>query len=219
MDVYGLIVVLEVKLVELNIRDYGVVSIYMTPTGAYAYGFTLLKNPDEERPHIYIHAGLQNETFDGGYLYTDFFKARIAVLMKLNETVATYTTGSDVKKFSLKTPVLFEKISRVVVASINVTGREADYPSLKIEYVKVTAIDTHSEEVLDMLINIDKEINGSTQILVENENIGYPLKRAGVKPMVYIYVAMVLAILVASTIVLIKLIWRRKAMNRGGRRR
>lgn len=172
VELSGSAIILEFSVVFIRIDDYGVVSIYMTPGGAFAYGYTVLKKPGEVKPRIYIHAGLQNETFSGGFLVSTSMKARVVVLTKLNKTIATYRVDSTSTKLVYETKILFHKINRVVVASINVTGRGAEAPSLRIRYVKVISLMDVSDWDLHRLSNIDEDADGYSKTLIRDEYVG-----------------------------------------------
>lgn len=164
IDFYASTYVIEVYLDVEHIDDYGVVSIHATTNGVYAYGFLILKDPGEEEPHLYIIAGLQNETFDASLLKDRVFRARLA--LSIVEGLVMVSINDRVLRIRSKIPEI--GLKKVYLSVFNATGREYDYPSIYIHSVKIYGCNQTLESLQYSLTRFNESIPCYSKVLLEN---------------------------------------------------
>ena len=173
IPVKGNVYVLDVKLMIENIGDYGVISVYLAPEGGYAYGFTILKDPDENFSRVYIMAGSQNKWFDAGILNYDIIRLRLVV--DKNSSKMIVLSYSYNNTFSLNfTPT----IKRLYISVFNITSRASDYPSVYIEFLKIYVANTTLDKLNNTLLynlnsSLDNIASLKRAITIEKQGINY----------------------------------------------
>ncbi len=157
---------LRVQIDVKEIGDYGVFAVYMTPQGVYAYGLLVLKDPDEEKPHLYLMLGTQDKWYDLGYLKTnsiyfvlgvDFTENKSAVI--LDDTIKWYNLTKDAIK-----------PSQIMVSYTNITGRRSPVPDIVIERLEVFVSNKTVEQLINIFANKSSSINSPYLVLAVNTN-------------------------------------------------
>jgi len=168
VEVKGNTYILDLKLNIINIGDYGVVSIYLAPEGGYAYGLTILKDPDEKHPHMYVMVGGQKDWFDAGLLNTTVIRFRL--IYDYNSSKAVIISYNYNHTFNLSfTPF----IKRLYVSVFNLTSRAADYPSIYIEFLKVYVYNETIDKLNKTVYELNKELKGTPVLELRDYGINY----------------------------------------------
>jgi len=168
IEVSGNLYILDLEIRVRELGDYGVISIYLAPEGVYAYGVTVLKHPDEPKPHIYVMVGGQAMWFDAGFLEEDTLRFRIAVDRNLSRALAITPWFSRTYDLDF-TP----SIKRLSINVFNVTEREAPAPSLLVVFARVFVLNNTLTELTDQLYNLSSQVSTAAALSIENLEIGY----------------------------------------------
>lgn len=159
---YFLVVLIDVR----EIRDYGVFAVYMAPRGIYAYGLLILKDPDEEKPRLYLMLGTQDKWYDLGYLENrdiyfvlgvDFTENKSAVI--LSDTLKWYNLSENAIR-----------PNRVIVSYTNITGRKGPIPDIVIRRLEVYVANKTVRQLIHIFVNKTSPINSPHLILVVDTN-------------------------------------------------
>lgn len=208
-NIYALIYVLEINLSVEHIDNYGVISIHATSEGVYAYGFLILKDPDNEKPILYAYAGLQNETFYISELDENTFQARLVI--PINEGGLLLVHGESIIELRTRRPRI--GLNKIYLSVFNVTGREYDYPSIFIHSIKIYACNQSIDSIYEALVDLNNSIPCYGEVLVKNQAINIVEHRRGepLKHIIYIIVG-----LMVSTIIVVLITYRffRKRVER-----
>ncbi|MEM1554975.1 MAG: hypothetical protein QXM54_00345 [Desulfurococcaceae archaeon] len=209
---YASTYVIEVELVLKYIDNYGVVSIHASTNGVYAYGFLILKDPDEEEPHLYIYAGLQNETFNASLLKDKVFRARLAV--SIEEDLVMVFLNQQVYRLHSRTPKY--GLKKIYLSVFNATGREYDYPSIYISSIRIYGCNQTVESLYSVLIDFDKSIPCYTVSLVEDKAINiYEFRNRNVNTVFYLIVGLIVPTI--TTTLAVYVIFKKRRHGRGVR--
>ncbi len=159
----GTLYVMDLVLIIEDISNYGVISIYLRPDGVYAYGLTIMKDPDEEYPHMYLMLGAQDKWFNLGFLRGDAINMRLVVDLNSSQAVLFY--NNSFRKYNISSVKNFEEL---YISSFNITGRASDYPRMNIRELKVWIANyTLNNSLIDELGNLELNLTekGFKQIL------------------------------------------------------
>lgn len=197
LDVKGYTYILDLKIDIISLKDYGVISIYLASEGGFAYGITVLKDPDEKYPHLYVMAGDQGKWFDAGYINISVLRFRIIFDRNTSKTVfISYSYNST---FNLDfTPM----IKKLYISVFNITGRRADYPSIYIDFIRVYVYNESLNELNNTIYDLNKTLNKTLVLEISNKGINYePYEE--LNPEIFTPNNIDILLLVISTIVLI----------------
>jgi len=159
-------------LVSINyIGNYGVVSVYLKPEGVYAYGFTILKDPDEPKPHLYLMLGPQNAWYDMGLLNESTIRMRLAIDSSNN--TALIVADDKVQHYTLQ---YAPSITSLYLSVFNITGSEASYPQIDIEFIRIYATNSSLGEIEDIVKDLKSAELGLLALSIENKVIEPPRK-------------------------------------------
>ncbi len=164
IEVKGNTYILDLYMVLEKLDEYGVVSIYLMPEGGYAYGLTILKDPDEPSPHIYLMLGLQHQWFDLGLLNTTMIRFRLIIDRNSSKALLVMQDSSRVYSNLSKIPVL-EKLH---ISDFNITGRDKDYPSIYISFLHVYVSNKTIDELEDIAKDLTKSFNETIALSLED---------------------------------------------------
>ncbi|MET1160802.1 MAG: hypothetical protein ABWW65_07570 [Thermoprotei archaeon] len=169
----GTLYVLDAYMSINYIGDYGVISAYLKPEGVYGYGFTLLKDPDEPLPHLYVMLGTQNEWYSLGLLNDSTIRFRLVIDTTTKYALVIYRTSPD--NYTSREYRLSEipSLKSLYLAVFNITGRSHEYPVVRISYIHVFVSNKTLEEVEQEVRNMTlTDLPGSLALSVENLSIG-----------------------------------------------
>lgn len=159
---YFLLVSINVR----EIRDYGVFAVYMTPQGVYAYGLLILKDPDEEKPHLYLMLGTQDKWYDLGYLENSNIYFVLGV--DFSENKSAVILGHTLKWYNLTKGAI--KPSKIMVSYTNITGRKSPIPDIIIKRLEVYVTNKTVGQLIDVFTNETSPINSPYLVLAVNAN-------------------------------------------------
>ncbi|WP_245521816.1 hypothetical protein [Staphylothermus hellenicus] len=132
----GNLYLLDVDINIYRIGNYGVISIYLKPDGVYAYGITVLKDPDREAYSLYLMLGTQNEWYYLGDSDEPNLKFRLFIDVNSSRAVVVYD-NCLIREYNLSH---IPKLKKLYVSSFNITGRQADYPRFIINSLKASVL-------------------------------------------------------------------------------
>ncbi len=202
--------ILDLRIILENIGDYGVISIYLRPEGTYAYGFTLLKDPDEKYPHLYLMLGLQDKWFDLGLWNKTYIRLRLVIDTNSSKALLVlFEQGS--REYNL---TYVPKLKQLYLSVFNITGRNADYPSIYISKLKVIVTNNTLNDIINVVKDLNREVNGTTGFLLKNYGIGLLVETTtpnfpritGLAGDLWFYILVGIIIIVAGSIVVIYII-------------
>ncbi|ABN70585.1 hypothetical protein Smar_1496 [Staphylothermus marinus F1] len=151
---------LDVNINIYRIGNYGVISIYLKPDGVYAYGITVLKDPDKEAYSMYLMLGTQNEWYYLGDSDEPNLKFRLFIDVNISRAVVVYDNCS-IREYNLS---YIPKLKELYVSSFNITGKQADYPRFIINSLKAGVLNTSINDLKDYycIPDINTILNKST---------------------------------------------------------
>lgn len=166
-DSYFLVVSIDVR----EIRDYGVFAVYMAPMGIYAYGLLVLKDPDEEKPHLYLMLGTQDKWYDLGYL--DNRNIYFALGVDFTENKSAVILDNTLKWYNLSENAI--RPNRVIVSYTNITGRKSPIPDIVIRKLEVYVANKTVRQLIHIFVNKTSPINSPHLFLAVDTDPIIPL--------------------------------------------
>lgn len=153
----GNLYILDIDINIYRIGNYGVISIYMKSDGVYAYGITVLKDPDKEALSMYLMLGAQDEWYDLGEAAGPNIRFRLFIDVNSSKAVVIYNSCS-LREYNLS---YIPRLKKLYVSSFNITGRSANYPGFAVNSLKVYVLNStindlknyYCEPNLDLIIN------------------------------------------------------------------
>ncbi len=127
----GSLYVLDLNITLEEINNYGVVSMYLRPHGVYAYGVSILKDPDEDKPHLYLMIGPQDKWYDLGLIG---YNLSLRIVFDLNSSKAVVYYNGQILRYKLSS---IRGVNKLYIASFNITGRMYEYPRISLNRVVV----------------------------------------------------------------------------------
>lgn len=155
--------------VDMNIRfinDYGVVTIYFKPAGGYGYGFIVMKDPDEDSPHIYLMVGSQSNWCDLGSQNSSSIKFRLFIDYNLSKIVYLFNNYTRVYDLDF-----VPRIEYMYLSLFNLISRSSDYPRIYINYMRIYVLNNTLDNIDTSIENIETVIDTNPFIYVKKVSI------------------------------------------------